>query len=341
MNYYDDSQKKDSVDRVKIQPLHIIQQWKNGKSREQGPQGYLQGGKGFLGALASAAQQARGAASVEYKPVTHSLLTNKGFNEVLQNIAARNNAKLQDRAARRSTSIFGSLLSAKTQQDAMKNRFNIAKLNDSTKRYATDATLSEQRRYHDMLNKYNMGVLGNQARGQEMNYRAKLLATKASLEKKNDPTEAAYKRAKMLKDLGGLEAIYGSEVYGEMDDQEKGHAMQMFLSTGKLPKYNFHPGVFNDTIEPAGTMAVAAGRGPAMQHQPAAQQQQQAPVIPFEKIENPKMQKLSIAVANDYGIDPKHIQIDYHRGLMILPNGKGLPISAIYNELYGGQDGQQ
>ena len=177
--------------------------------------------------------------------VKHSLLTQKGFNEALGVVGARNNAKLDMQKRRVLGGVFGSLLSSDTQKYAADKRYDIANLDAQTRRYQIDKNYDVNSKRAEATDRYYQGTLQNQKDRLELD-RQKMQQPK---QKATTPLDEAIKRRKLIDNPEDfLKGVYGPDIYEEMDSEQKAEAISSFIANGTLPKYTFHPKWYNDTI---------------------------------------------------------------------------------------------
>jgi len=328
--------------RKELQPSD---KWKMGKSREQGVHGVTQGPTGYTAQnpmISSLVNRVNQPGQMQLKPITSSLLTSEGFNQAMHNVQVRNLAKMREWQRRSQVRALGSLLNAQSQDMATDARLKIGAMDNATRRYRIDRNydlglkgLNETRRYHDLQGQWKDKSLDVQKRGQDLSYDAALARQQAK--QKKDPIKAAYERARLLKN-GELDLtqFYDENVLSELGDAEKKRIAQQFIATGTIPRYKFKDGGWlNDTIEETGAFNPFAQQKVAQQQvakPQAAQPQVQAPKITPEHI-----QGIANEIAKDKGINPGQIEVDYNRGLFVLPTGKAIPISDAYQLVYGGQ----
>ena len=329
-----------------------------GKSREQGVRGATQGSQGWMAqygagdyaerlgaqanALLNSITQKNGAPSLQ--PITHSLLSQEGFNQALRNVQIHNLQKIAEQRRRALTNALGSVLRSGTalRTAGMNNatRERTAALDAATRKYGMDKNydirakgLSEEQRYHDALIDYNKGLLDTQ-KG-----RLQLEAWKAKQPKakKADQLDLVLKRQRLVKDPETfLKGVYGEDIYGEMDGAQKAEAIKNFVATGTLPAYKFKSDWINDTInkedgyiDPYG---LTSG-GQSLQQAVNGQKAQK----PAPKITKDHILSIRSEIAKDFGVPEEQIAFDPERKIYALPNGYDVPLNKAYERVFGGR----
>ena len=114
--------------------------WELGKSSDQGSKGIAQGTHGYdainpvINKIASA--------NAGYSPtrITKSMLTKEGFQQGLDRITARNNAKLRLGQQRVLSGVLGGLLNARSSDARTAMSGKIASMDNATKMRGQDVT---------------------------------------------------------------------------------------------------------------------------------------------------------------------------------------------------------
>ncbi len=285
-----------------------------GKSREQGPMGASQGAQGWRAQYGDAVGRLLGGITAQndtpkFTPITHSLLTNEGYNQALQNVYVRN---LQKLAAQRRQALVGALGSLLRHNAAI----NTARIGAASRMYATDKDfkaktlgLEEQRRYHDLLNSYNRGMLQNQQERLRLE-REKLTAPQNP--RPINPLDAAIKRAKIVPDASTFKALIPDrEIADEIGSKNLKKARMYYIQTGKMPKFEKESGFFDD-------------------YAPIPPGQKPAPKITKDHILSVRSE-----IAKDFGVPEEQIAFDPKRKMYVLPNGYDVPLNKAYERVFG------
>ncbi len=247
-------------------PLKHNDKSQMGISRVQGLHGVTQAAKGWQSQYMSDAPYRivqkilDSSKPPAMKPIQNSLLTQKGFNEALRNVHIHNLQKMamQKRQALANTlnTLMGYNKALRVADMTNQNRLKIAQLDNNTKkdianldaqtrRYQIDKNYDVNSKRVEATNKYYQGTLQNQKDRLELD-RQKLQQPK---QKATTPLDEAIKRRKLIDNPEDfLKGVYGSDIYGEMDSEQKAEAISSFIANGTLPKYTFHWGWVNDTI---------------------------------------------------------------------------------------------
>jgi hypothetical protein len=320
--------------------LQSSDKWKMGKSREQGVHGVTQGPTGYTAQnpmISSLVNRVNQPERMQLKPITSSLLTNEGFNQAMHNVQVRNLAKMREWQRRSQVRALGSLLNARSQDRATDARLKIGAMDNATRRYRVNKNydlgmrgLDETKRYHDLEGEWKKADLDVRKRGQDLTYAA--ATERAKAKGAEEPIKAAYERARLLKN-GELDLtqFYDENVISKLDDATKKRIAHQFVTTGTLPEYEFKSGLLNDTIQEIGSF------NPFGESQGGGHTQSRASGSP--KITPEHITGISTEIAKDYGIDPSQVQVDYRRGLFVLPKqfNKAIPFDRAYELIYGGE----
>ncbi len=222
-----------------------------GKSRVQGNQGVTQGNQGWKSQYTDAGagyskqinpiiNSLSQAPTYDAPKIEHNLTTQEGFNEALDVVRARNNAKLASQNQRVLQGVLGSLISGDSQNRATTSRANIARMADATDRRGQDMTatsrantLAETANRNKMLGKY---YEGQNAIGKERNSIARDKMESVANASSNAKEDYLF-RAKMFPDANSFKAKLSPEVYDEIGDRNLEQARLMYLETGKMPTF--------------------------------------------------------------------------------------------------------
>lgn len=284
----------------------------NGKSRVQGSQGATQGNQGWKSQhtptdgdygkqINPIIQSITSKTKYETPQIKDSLLTNKGFNQALGVIGAKNKAKIDMQNKRALQGTLGSLISGDSQNRAMKSREMIASMGDKTKRrgqdynYASDASNRSSRE--------DIAEMNNETRQRP---------------KQTNPMDDRIKRQKIAKE-GGLEGIIGSEQYQNLSDEQQQDIAGRYIMTGELPTLNTgEEGIVFD-----GNPTVNYGENANSVHKPTQEVQNKATGFLFENI------------SKGLGIERGLLKLSDDGNRVILPDGREAPLSLL-SERFGG-----
>ncbi|ADV46412.1 hypothetical protein [Nitratifractor salsuginis] len=310
--------------------------YRQGISTQQGTNGVAQGGEGWksqygqqtnsiINTLTSAAPK------FQAPEIKDSLLSQKGFNQALGVVQARNNAKLDMMNRRNLSGVLGSLLGNETRRYGIdtqagtqrygidtraKTQQGIAALNAKTRirgqdldAKMKDKALQESAAYHKIMQDYYTGQLTNQ--------QAKLQLEQAKLNapRRISPIDEQYKRARILKSAGGIDALIADEHAKNLTNEQKNYITAQYIQKGTLPaglKLKETHIIGKDDYEPVYVQP--------KQQEPAPQQQaqQQAPVVTG---------KLLDSLSKTMGVDRSKFRIsDDGRGV-VFPDGSVIPAS--------------
>lgn len=223
---------------------------KTGISRVQGNQGVTQGNEGWKSQYIpqnpndimknSIINSLTKKTDFTMPEIKHSLLTNKGFNEALGVVGARNNAKLDMQNRRVLGGVFGSLLSNDAQKYATDKRYDIGVMNDKTTRRGQDLNLQTQEERIKELANYHK-TLGEYYKGQNEIGHERNQITMSSIDAKSHPKplhplDAQLKREKLL--MNGVndntEKILGKE-FNELDEDTQKDVVHRYITQGLAP----------------------------------------------------------------------------------------------------------
>jgi len=304
------------------------QPYQMGKSREQGANGVTRGGDGWSAFYRpSAPTMAFGTnkGTTNAGPITADVTSQKGFNQILGVIAARNNAKLQSMNNRVLASLQKAAMMKQAQENATRMRvagqLGIARMGNETKRRGQDIDkelgmkrLGMTKRQQDIMSGYYAGQLANQ--GEANRVREEALALKGQPKKMN-PLDAAIKRKKIVPDADTFSNLLPDDIRSEIGDVNKERAYQQYLETGTIPKFKKVDSTFDVDYEP-----ITEGRKAV----------EQAPKITPDHI-----QAMGSAIAKDYGIPAAQLKIDYQRGGFVSPKNPNriIPFDAAYQLVFG------
>ena len=311
-----------------------------GKSRVQGNEGAMQGNEGWKSQYTDAGagyskqinpiiNSLSQAPTYDAPKIEHKLTSLEGFNEALNVITARNNAKLRMQNQRVLQGVLGSLVSGDSQNRATASRVGIAGMNDATKRRGQDLknsqfvdSLEETKNRNDTLADY---YEGQTAIGEERNRIADYKA-KNPVGKTLNPIDVRLKRQKLMN--SGEAQVFGAG-YNDADSDTQKAIQHRFLETGEKPiKYNKeHNGLFSNKYTPVY----------------ASEQKNNAPQATTQTSQQPKQEAFKLdgkqinLALHAYADDQGYSLSDLHEknGQIVTPDGV-VPLKAVWERINNG-----
>ena len=326
--------------------LSTTHNYTSGKSRVMGAHGVGQGNKGWQ-------SQAGGDYGKQINPIINSLsnaptytapkitdplTSNKGFNQALGAVGARNNAKLHSQNQRVLQGVLGSLVSGDSQNRATKNRFKIAGMQDDTDMRGQDFSatakaeaLAETKVRDTNQNNYYEGM---NSVGEERNNIARYKAENPTTKQMN-PIDEQIKRKQLLIGKSGVDSpsnVFGSE-YDMLDKDTQASVNERFINTGERPTGYTQTGG-SDGFWDSREYSPVYGKSPQGEQAPTQQQGQGGGEQPKFSLDANQTSALATAVAKGYGVAVTDINTDTN-GNFVLPNGDTIPMETAWGRMNG------
>lgn len=318
-----------------------------GKSSDQGNRGMQQGNEGWksqYGGNGNAQTNSiidslsRSPQQYETPKVTADVTSQKGFNQILSVIGARNNAKLDMQNRKVQQGVLGSLMQSQTQRDINNNRIiadiaNTKQNNDARERMNTESALNRlgiakmndatQRRGQDRTADYYQGTLENQVRGQDMRREDALInAGNKNIPKPVSQLDEQVKRQKIIESVGDdfWEQMVGAEEWDEMgsDQQQEVKSKYLFEGERAVAKIDHSPW-FDDTV------SLSYGDS-KQQPNVSTQAEQKQPVATG---------KLFDGLAKKYDMDRGQFKLSNDGKSIVFPDGSESPLENVLSGLGG------
>lgn len=293
--------------------------YNTGKSRVQGGFGVGQGSQGRQAQINPIIKQISSGVSYNAPDITSSMLTNRGFNQGLNRIQSRNNAKLKLGNNRVLSRVLGTLVDEGTRNRNTNVNYAMAEMGNKTKRRGQDfdataraGTLAETANRNKTLGKYyeGMNAIGNERNAisrQSMEYDT---GGHKTLEQNINT-----RREQVIED-GFVQNLMTKEQYSEIDSDTKEAIKRRYITTGEVPtSMKRDDTAFLDNAAHALWEIVDEDFTP--QYKGGGSQQ--------TKISG----KMFDAMAKDTGFNRADIKLSDDGERVILPNGNEAPIATV------------
>lgn len=290
-----------------------------GKSAVQGAQGVGQGSRGWEAQINPVINSITKTRSYDTPQITDKLITQKGFNQALQVIGARNKMKMDMENRKVLSGVLGSLIQGRSNQYNADSRANTASAEMANSKDIAGIRDATQRRGQDNTKAYYDGLLKNQVRGQDKTQENALISAGARNNiKPSNPLDEKVKRIKIVESNTGLGGEIGTNVWNRLSNAQQEDIKGRYIQTGELPNITQTGG--NDNYWDSRIYDISYGdKG---QNTNATQQKSPTAQQPKQKVTGALLDK----IAQQLGVDRKNLRISDDGNSIIFPDGSKAPV---------------